>query len=1059
MRMRVNWPVIVRRWFTMSSNRLKLLDLFSLFLLGVLINRVMLSVGGVASWGDWPYLTNEYFLRRENIPTAWDGQFYLGWEDYALMSYPLYIFIKQLVLLGIDASLSLTILFFLFSSTMSGISMYFLQEHLNKDRIASLVSAIFYMLNPYVVWRFMAGQPTAVFTYAFLPLIILFCLKALKKSDLKCIFLAALVTSIATWSHSHPSVFVALAIMSFTVLFSVITSKSLVLAIRYIKSAVFILLLVFLLNAYWIFPIVLPSITLRGNISWASSAFPVEYLGSRFATLLEGYFMWVHHEWFLRYAEISPPYISWFIPLLVFLVPIFRRNKEALLFFSMALCGIFLGKGIKGPFGEAYVLLTNIPYFKGIRYPPWFFALLSLSYAFLIGVAAQSLGNLLAGLGRNKIPDSLRYMMRKYFPAVIVVVFIFMNSTQLLRGDYGGFLYEIDKRTVDKLGDIVPNNSDRIFFFSGSYNNFYEPIIAYLSEDDARINSRYVDGRSYYGTSSYGVYQGSTNLATFSISSMLRQRRDSSDLLGVANVKYIVVDPSIKSPYMGSENREIIKFLSNERNLIVKQIDGIYVFENKNYLPKIMVTDSNVLIANGPKSFLLLSSIDSFNISRNSVTSIEQISDKALYQRILSNSRIIFVDNDLDDFFFPFLSDYMIQIEDYSENSYQFRSKWVKSSAVQYNLLTEQGEMAYANMYALTEGAAEIEVPLEVRSVGEHEIYLRLDYGMDKGHLLVFLDDKLISTLQPSSNESAGFRWVHLGDFDLYQKRHQLKFVNLGDGGNDLDAAVVVPKPRLSELRDEFDNILMSRKIVVVYSLGDVNNFEVDTDVSEDYAVLGDDYFKKIVIPYDSIISFWQDDEEAKANCLEIGIDGIRLSTKCLDPRREGLAEIGSINVSAGSYTMEITSRIGHISKDIFLVLDNEQRSMRELLKGNQGKYSFRQVNPNEYSVYIEANGPSFIVLNENYHPAWQLQTSGKVEFSFPSFFFANGYLIENRENFEARIKFLEQDQVLTGGAISLITAIAFPLLILYKKRKNGSRCCGTQISVNIASPLNESTT
>lgn len=107
---------------------------------------------------------------------------------------------------------------------------------------------------------------------------------------------------------------------------------------------------------------------------------------------------------------------------------------------------------------------------------------------------------------------------------------------------------------------------------------------------------------------------------------------------------------------------------------------------------------------------------------------------------------------------------------------------------------------------------------------------------------------------------------------------------------------------------------------------------------------------------------------------------------------------------------------------------------------------NFKKISPVEYLVATDNNTqPLFITLNEGFHTGWKVIPDSNKQIPEENHFLTNGYgngwLIEEPGKQSFKIKFIPQDFLFKGMAISIgsfILAIILMLIPLMNKRKNG---------------------
>lgn len=262
-------------------------------------------------------------------------------------------------------------------------------------------AGLFYVINPFVYERFLAGHWMHLFAYAFLPPFIFYLLKFIRNPELKSnIWLFFWLFLIGIFSIHF---FAAAALILFSCVFCAII-KDLALknkerAKKMLKNSAIFCLLIFVFNGFWIAPYFI-----RGKKS-VKETFTFEYLdvfktaeNSKMSTsinVLSLHGFWGEREpWANYFIWPKDNFIFWVI-FAVFLSVILlaglirglrcgdERNRT-ILFFALAIASFIFSCGI----GETvfknfnFWIFNNVSFWPGFRDTNKFSGVLVLSYAF-----------------------------------------------------------------------------------------------------------------------------------------------------------------------------------------------------------------------------------------------------------------------------------------------------------------------------------------------------------------------------------------------------------------------------------------------------------------------------------------------------------------------------------------------------------------------------------------------------------------------------------------------------------------------------------------------------
>jgi hypothetical protein len=317
---------------------------------------------------------------------------------------------------------------YLFLFSLSGISMFTLTHYLlKKDNrlensysllLGSISSALFYMFNLYsllFLWRIFS---TSLFLYSVLPLILLFYVRFLEepKFKLKRLLLVAFPFFLVSVSHLA-LILLLFAFLLLYLVYSIAVFKNMK---EKIKKFSIMLLVVSLVNLYWLLPFAYYSANAHVDILSEPYGGTLSALNfnSRFANLLsilrlkgqqilyEQYQGEYDYPWITMYHDQNINFftlVSFLIPLVCFF-PLFFRKRYYLFFGIASLLLIFFVKGIHEPFGILYeFLFSSSSIFSTFRDPYSKFGLFyTFCLSFLFGAGIMEL-SLLLRRARSKV--------------------------------------------------------------------------------------------------------------------------------------------------------------------------------------------------------------------------------------------------------------------------------------------------------------------------------------------------------------------------------------------------------------------------------------------------------------------------------------------------------------------------------------------------------------------------------------------------------------------------------------------------------------------------------
>ena len=400
------------------------------------------------------------------------------------------------------------IMFYLLFSG-SGLSMYFLTSTLIKEKrreIASLISAIFYMLNPFSMILIWPQPTTFIFLYTFLPLLLALFIRGLERTNtFKSVFLMCLIWLLTTaTAYQNPRfVIVTWTPMLLYLFFYMLTRRE---VIHPIQFTVTLALIWFALNAYWMLPNMVYVTEDYGEFGYEAlglsdlSAFKLNSAQIIDVMRLSGY--WAlsdgfkgdpYYIWATVYSSPLFLSISFFMCLFAFLPLLLRpRDKNIIFFTLLALYGSFLVKGPNPPLGEINTwVISHISFLARIfRHNYEYFGIyIPLSYAFLIGYSLVHLSNY-AKIGvRGEAHRSKRLASIKNMGGILTISLIVF----LLLGVYAWPFWTGD--VIYPGGKVIPSSRVKIpnyYYEAGNWLN--------SQNEDFRILSLPMASWSSYAT-------------------------------------------------------------------------------------------------------------------------------------------------------------------------------------------------------------------------------------------------------------------------------------------------------------------------------------------------------------------------------------------------------------------------------------------------------------------------------------------------------------------------------------------------------------------------------
>lgn len=266
---------------------------------------------------------------------------------------------------------------------------------------AEYVASLFFVINPFVYERFLAGQWAVLFGYALLvPVVaylVSFCRDWNNKNTLK--LLASIVILGAVSTHI---LIIALMLISVSIIASFIYKKC---NISFLKKALILGLGVLIVSSYWLIPAILSkgtAITTFGADHWEVFKTATSSQLGTIGNVLSLHGFWgEHEEWIKRF--VLPSEGGWFFITTLFLfisiiitgIYAGLKERKSRVIVSFILVWLFLATVFSSGIGEGIFknfnmwMFEHISFWKGFRDSEKWSALLALGYALLAGLGAR----------------------------------------------------------------------------------------------------------------------------------------------------------------------------------------------------------------------------------------------------------------------------------------------------------------------------------------------------------------------------------------------------------------------------------------------------------------------------------------------------------------------------------------------------------------------------------------------------------------------------------------------------------------------------------------------
>lgn len=629
------------------KNKPYFLDILIIFSLAI-IPFLKLGITGIIdnTDADFPLYPVDTFCSHFFV---WSSQLGLGYTQALSTTpqlFPYYFIIALFDYIGLPTGLVeriwLVTIFF-----MLGISMYFLMLNLIDSktegrRIACLISAIFYMFNPFVIHYIQMGEHTALWVHAMWPLLFIFIIQAInvKNNFTKNVIFAGIVSMGIQIADPGVTFIIIIPIILYFIYEFLIQNEK----ITVIKSIFFMSCVCFFLNAWWIIAMVQALFSLPiffSHVTESSSEvliFASERLTISNTIRLWGYFFEQLTPNLLSFVSSKISIIMGFVlAILAFSALIFQQKNKFVLFFAMlAVISAIFSLGISPHFDYIYKSIWDIfPPFKVLRQPYKFVGILSFSYSILIGFILVSLYNILK---------------TKYIKTALVVsalLLVAFNSYPLITGEYYIFSNNpvnttIDKHFHDSLKPVdIPLDYINLREYLKNQNTEFRILI--LPEETWLLKytwSPYDFAEILKYTSPKPVLYGGAMISTAfpnslntieSIYSIINQNSSlqSGKILGIMNVRYLLVRSDTEN-YVGKiiyPAPHVENILNTQEGIQLEKTFGkldIYRVSDEYFLPRIYTANKFVFTNNLTDTHIYITSPD-FILGDSIIFSLDQL--------------------------------------------------------------------------------------------------------------------------------------------------------------------------------------------------------------------------------------------------------------------------------------------------------------------------------------------------------------------------------------------------------------------------------------------------
>jgi hypothetical protein len=748
-----------------------------------------------------------------------------------------------------------------------------------KLRVAAIMGALFFAYNPWSFeriphWYLWIG-------YAILPLFFISAIYAFKNPR----NLRYIASSVFLWSFASTTphmtvyyglifgaIFVAFTLNSLFSRHGIKNGANLRIKNKSTRDSGALMLLVpfliipflyVLVNAYWIYPIILASQARSIAPNYLMVEGTLEFLSkeANFLNTLRLVANWQEQPYEIP-VEGSLFYYVWYIASLA--LPVFGFSalfisrkflKYTIAFSIFAIVGIVLAMGTQSPINYFKYVLENpvlSEYGWLVRDPDKWGFLIAFTSSFLIGISSykilERIRRKAGSLRSDKVghPGTLLTKRIGWKRNLAAVFFLCLMIASL-------GLYSYPVYVFNMLGELRPVSFPPEFdklnrFLSGvnAENVYFLP----YPLDETKWNKINRVGNIYQthslkpsieSSGSTGMAgMGTTNYYNFLAKSVVENRsKDIRNFIYPLGSSYLIFhndtwDKRIDSP--NTKNLELLEGinslegLKNVRNLgfyNIFEADGSNGYRDKNDKgPKpVSILNNNIAAVGGLDAIQSLNYLQPFFSSLNSsVFFVDQTDTSDRVEDFLYNSDYLILEKSPSYYDLLFLlvdKKYIIEPSTVSID-YDPMRLWSKTGAMDpdnglfHPYLENRGidtwQFDYGKGLVMTQATgANLSIPVPINETGQYDMFVRFLKNREGGMINVYLDDKLLDQINSFDERSNYFVWQKIaGDeflpLNLKQGRHTLTLENVA-GFNVINMFGIIPDRQVASLQEQVANI------------------------------------------------------------------------------------------------------------------------------------------------------------------------------------------------------------------------------------------------------------
>jgi len=685
-------------------------------------------------------------------------------------------------------------------------------------------------------------------------------------------------------------------------------------------------------------------------------------------------------------------------------------------------------------------MFTNVPFFSIFRVPIRLMIVTIFCVAYMIGILSARSKN---STGEVKIPFKKRKIPKGQIYRTII------SSAFILTFIISAFLVPFSMP-----GNYTPDpswisNYEWLSSQSENHWNVYTlPVTAgwimtpYGATQDYGTLSTLFSDRSVIGvpaktTTSYAFLMYLEYLVKNNVTDQWLK------LLGATNVKYVTCEPN-----MNNQEAFLIHQEGIGNDMLVYAYRDAKVYENPYWVPMFRVVSDVNLLAGGYNTVLSLLR-HSFNFSNSDLYFLRPEENDCT----VNYSSIIYED---------FMDYLMLKLSaGIKISAYKFgvdytrdpEKDWIKEDSWKI-----EGETVFNDFTLSISGEHTRTIQFDAKEKGMYEIFARILAGpaSDRGNLTI-----VNTTIQPSWC-SYSFRWYNFGEINIAKGQNVLKIGNSGKR-NDIDGIILVKQDdfencsenAIRELQNSTKSIIFTDRAYNIFNVTTDTNWKIDEvqfdcDGNVLHSANGGELSFKLVVGNTQLVG--QGVTLPRSGNYTILLRANTYGNMLLQIDNETLVSGGCGEYSIYKYSLPPLNegvhdvrlrfnRTTYLDDIVIYSASKHEDSLEKVFQGekNNSTISVDKVNPTEYILNVKDNtNESYLMVSCSYDSRWKAYVNN-VEFSpirINDVFL--GFALNKTGDFQIRVVFTGQTYVILGYSITLtsLSVILIVSLVKYAKTK-----------------------